>query len=270
MSPGRLVFLEIDIDEWQKRQTPLRYGIILIPLLLGVLFVAVLLLYRRNLAYRNSAEKNLRLVQLGEAARTLTHEIKNPLSAIRIQTSTLKRIIPDEYHRNLSVITEEVDRLGHLVDRVGEFLRDPVGNPERVEVGAFIRDLLRRFPAEISFSPPADAPVFISFDKPRLRTVLENLIKNAVESGSEPSGVEIHLRLESDHVEIHVLDRGNGLPEKTGDQIFDPFFTTKTQGSGIGLAVSKRFVEAAGGRLVVTPRGGGGTDAKLTLEREKA
>ena len=68
-------------------------------------------------------------------------------------------------------------------------------------------------------------------------------------------------------VEIAVLDRGEGIPENAGDKIFDPFFTSKISGSGVGLSISKRFVEASEGQLMIHNRKGGGTEARIVLPR---
>jgi signal transduction histidine kinase len=265
---GRLLYLEIDINEWISRQRTLQWSFVVIPVSLLMVLTGVVLLYRKNREYRLREEKTLQLVQLGEAARTLTHEIKNPLGAIKIQTATLKKVTPAEYHKNLTVISEEVDRLNHLVDRVGDFLKKPEGDPEPIDLDEFIREMIRRFSEEIIYTPP-DTPVLVRFDRHRLRTVIENLIKNAAESmDTQDRRVEIVVTSPRGHAEIRVLDRGAGLPDNAGERIFDPFYTTKTKGSGIGLAVSKRFVEARGGNLRLRPREGGGTEASVILPRE--
>ena len=126
--PVRRLYLEIDVDEWRRRQLPLRFGQYFVPAALAAALFGVSRMYRKNRGYRLREERNRQLVSLGEAARTLTHEIKNPLGDIKIQTATLRKIVPGEYHKNLEIIGEETDRLTHLVDRVGEFLRNPRGS----------------------------------------------------------------------------------------------------------------------------------------------
>lgn len=265
---GRYLYLEIDINEWRHRQTPLRLSMFFIPVLLGVVLLGVSHLYRKNRGYRIREEQTRRLVSLGEAARTLTHEIKNPLGAIKIQTAMLRKIVPEEFHDNLAIITEETDRLNHLVDRVGEFLRNPRGEPERIDLDEFVQELLQRFSVPIAYTPPGEM-VVVLFDRHRLRTVLENLLKNAVESMDEEPAVEVLVKAGRNRLEVKVLDRGSGLPTDAGERVFDPFFTTKTKGSGIGLAVSRRFVDAMGGSLLLRPREGGGTEAVVQLLREE-
>jgi signal transduction histidine kinase len=283
--PGRLIYLEMDIRDWKNQQRAIQYGFYLVPFLLVAIFAGTTLLYRKNLAYRRNEEKNRELVRLGEAARTLAHEIKNPLGVIRIQTGTLQKVLPAEYHKNLKVITEEVDRLRLLVDRVGEFLKNPAGDPIPVAVTGVVGELVQRFSFPIVYSSPLKERVWVKIDRHRFRTVLENLMKNAVESlteaqvreagsqkndnlsaESDPS-ISVEVLADEKQVEIRVLDRGTGLPPNAGERIYDPFFTTKPTGSGIGLAVSKGFVEAAGGSLEVKPRTSGGTEARVVLPR---
>jgi two-component system sensor histidine kinase HydH len=281
---GRIVYLELDIRDWLTSQRLIQYGFYLVPLLLVLIVIGTTLLYRKNLSYRRNEQRNRELVQLGEAARTLAHEIKNPLGAIRIQTATLQKVLPEPYHRNLQVITEEVDRLRLLVDKVGDFLKNPTGDPEPVDVQGMVQDLLPRFPVPISFLPKSSRPLQVWIDRNRFRTVLENILRNAVESLGETIGpmqegeesgqsasprVIVETAAKGDRVEIRVLDRGMGLPKGAEDRIFEPFFTTKPTGSGIGLAISRRFVEAAGGTLTVLPRPEGGTEARILLPRYK-
>jgi len=271
VDPARWLYLEIDVNEWSRRQVPLRFGLYIVPAALVAALFAVSRMYRKNRGYRQREERARRLVGLGEAARTLTHEIKNPLGAIKIQTATLRRTAPEEHRKNLEIIEEETDRLTHLVDRVGEFLRNPRGEPRPVDLGSFVGDMLKRFSFPIGYTPP-DVPVGALFDPQLLRTVLENLLKNAVESMEESgpprpgkSGVEVEVKSSKSTAVVRILDRGKGLPDGAAERIFDPFFTTKTRGSGIGLAVSRRFVEAAGGSLRLLSRDGGGTEAVVTL-----
>lgn len=265
----RFLYLEVGIDEWRIRQLPLRFGLIFVPLAFIGILAGVTVLYRRNRSYRLREVQNRELLRLGEAARTLTHEIKNPLGAIKIQAATLKRLLPEEYHKNLTVIGEEVDRLSLLVDRVGDFLRNAKGDPVPVDIDSFIRDLLPRFSGPVEYRGGGSG-MRVFFDPHRLRTVVENLVRNALESldGMEKQPVEIEVRGDRKRVELLVMDRGSGLPEGAGEKLFDPFFTTKIHGSGIGLAVSKRFVETMGGTLEVVPRSGGGTVARVLFPRE--
>ncbi len=283
---GRLIYLQVSLQELYAGGRRLEAARILVPAALAAVIAFFFYLYRLNLGYQKRIEGHERLVRLGEAARTLAHEIRNPLGAIRIQAAYLKRVLPEAHRGELQVIDEEIQRLDLLVNRISDFLRDPKGNPEPVDLDAFTRRLISRFGGEIRFENADGGPVRVSFDPDRLRSVLENLVANARESmedgkageaggEGEPGGgaaggggraVEIRLQRHHGRAVLSILDRGKGLPPGRREELFDPFFTTKTRGSGIGLSLSRRFVEEAGGRIELLPRSGGGTEARVTLK----
>lgn len=233
-----------------------------------IMFLVILTIfsiYNNNRKYRMQLQKNESLAKLGAAARTLTHEIKNPLSAMTIQSALMRKLLPEEFHPDLDVMDHEIVRLTSLTNRVSEFLKNPSGEPVDIELVTFIRDIARLFPQNINVEADADE-IVVSFDADRARSVFENLMKNATESceGRDPQ-VEVDIRKKHKAVTVRVMDRGDGLPKETKEKLFDPFFTTKIHGSGIGLSISKQFVEARGGTLKIYDREGGGTVAEVNL-----
>lgn len=267
----QLLFLELTVEDYVRTRRTFKTAGFLAPLLILLVIAFVGYLYRRNVLYRKTLASQQQLAQLGEASRTLSHEIKNPLSAIRIQTGILRRTLPEANREDLRIIEEEVSRLSLLTDRIGDFLRDPLGQPEVVGLESFVREMILRYDRRISYADEAGPEVLIRFDRQRLRSVMENLINNALESQAtrpDPPPVEIRLFVSRNRAEIAVADRGEGVPPGAGDKIFDPFYTSKTSGSGVGLSISKRFVEAAGGTLRIQSRKDGGTRAVVVLPRE--
>ena len=232
--------------------------------MLGI-FLVILSIYTNNRKYRMQLQKNESLAKLGAAARTLTHEIKNPLSAMTIQSALMRKLLPAEFYPDLDVMDHEITRLTNLTNRVSEFLKNPSGTPKDIELVGFISDIARLFRNEIKIENDVKS-VVVSFDPDRARSVFENLIKNASES-CEDRDPEVTVEISVKHkmVTVKVMDRGNGLPEGTREKLFDPFFTTKIHGSGIGLSISKQFVESRGGSLKLYDREGGGTVAEVTL-----
>ncbi len=182
-----------------------------------------------------------------------------------MQTELLRRAGASA--RELAIIDEEVERLNLLSRRVGDFLRSPGGSPERVILAEYLEDLARRSPWPMRLSE-ALPRVAVSFDRELLRSVVENLVRNAWESYGERSGerlIDVGLSRDNGRVVLTVSDRGAGIPAGAEEKVFDPFFTDKIHGSGIGLPLSRRFVEAAGGTLSLRPREGGGTEARVVL-----
>jgi len=232
-----------------------------------VLFVRGLIM--RNGEYRRRIEEQENLVVLGTAASTLAHEIKNPLLSIRIQTHILEKTCPEQARREIGIINDEVERLSALSQRVGDYLRDPAGKPSSIDPSDIAHEVGMRMCGR-DILQPAPAPPAVFIDPERLRSIMENLLRNALESGGPEEGVAIELGREEGGARIDILDRGRGIEPETADRIFDPFFTTKSRGTGIGLAVCKRFVTAAGGSIALGPRPGGGCRARVILPAREA
>ena len=235
-----------------------------------LLYVFVLRIYLENRQYKSQMVKQENLVNLGQAARTLTHEIKNPLSAITIQIALLKRQLRDsEYLEEVELISKEVQRLIQLTNRVSDFLKNPEGQPEELDVRELIESLIPLFSYEIRVLDTSEKTATILFDRDRLRSVFENLLKNAVESceGRDPQ-VEVEIVLgRRNNYHIYIRDRGDGIKKGDTEKLFDPFYTTKIHGSGIGLSISRQFLRARGGDIKLYPRSGGGTVAEVTIAK---
>jgi two-component system sensor histidine kinase HydH len=264
---GDIVYLEIrETAFWRMRRfLDALFPVVEILLAAFIFFVRTLVV--RNEEYRKRIEEQKSLVILGTAASTLAHEVKNPLLAIRLQTSILERTCPGA-GGEVGIINDEVERISTLCFRVNDYLRDPAGatcplDPEDIarEVGMRLcgRDVLKaRF-------DPSRAKPRILIDPARLHSILENLLRNAIESGSPEEGVSIEMGEAEGGLRIDVLDRGRGIRKADQERLFDPFFTTKSRGSGIGLSICKRFVLAARGAISMEEREGGGTRVRLSF-----
>ena len=248
----------------------IRLRAVLFPVIEAVLAALVFFLrflVNRNSHYRRRIEQQENLVTLGTAVSTLAHEIKNPLLAIRLQTSILARTMPDGAKREIEIIDSEVERLSQLSNRVNDFLRDPAGSPARTDVQTMAGEVSLRMRGKPGpgGAGPAGAGPLVMIDPERLRSIMENLLRNALESGGKEEEVSIEVARAGGTVSIEVLDRGTGLPPGERERIFDPFFTTKSRGTGIGLAICRKFVLAAHGTISVGDREGGGVRARVVL-----
>jgi two-component system, NtrC family, sensor histidine kinase HydH len=239
-----------------------------VELLMAALIFFVRRLIVRNREYQGKLEAQKNLVVLGTAASTLAHEIKNPLLAIRLQTSILRKTSPEDSKGEIDIIDAEVERLSRLTTRVNDYLRDPRGFPVEtapaelaIEVG--MRLLGRKL--EIG----GNLSLVAAIDPERLRSILENLLRNALESGGDPGKISAELSSFEGKIRVDVLDRGSGISPDLENHTFTPFFTTKSQGTGIGLPICQRFAEAAGGSVRLFMRDGGGTRARLELPEVK-
>lgn len=228
-------------------------------------FVGVL--WFRTRRYQTALVQHRELLQFAEASRTLSHELQNPLAAILLQTALLRRAADGEPASEVSIIEEEARRMSTLVSRVRDFLKDPQGQAERVDLSELVASLKERFAIPVDLSMEG-SPFFVHFDPHRLRSVVENLIKNAVESGPDPQPVVRLSRPKAGWVRLEVLDSGTGFTPVSLQQARNPFYTTKTTGTGIGLSITDSFVSAAGGKLKLENRPEGG--AKVTLDLPEA
>jgi signal transduction histidine kinase len=268
--PAGALFLAMDISSYYRSQFLYGAAAVVVPIAVAGIAVLFLSLLSSNIRHRRRAQEQETLARLGESARTLAHEIRNPLSAIRIQTGLLrKKLAASDALAQLQTIDEEVERLSLLSRRVGDFLKNPRGDPQNIVLEEFLGDLAGKLPTPVLYIAAASAKgLATSFDPELLRSVVENLVRNAHESYPDGNGmrdVELALKREKASLVIAIRDRGKGIPPELREKVFDPFFTDKVHGSGVGLSLSRRFIEAAGGTIVLLAREGGGSEARIAL-----
>lgn len=249
------------------KSTDLQYGFI--QFFLITFFTLAILSYQRGLNLRNKLDEQRNLVILGTALRVLTHEMKNPLSAIRLQGSFLKKKYPQIEQEDIQIINEEVDRLTRLMDTVRDFLKPPVQESQTISLNTALNEIKMQFPEEIQWEVP-EIDQYIDFNRDRFRSVMENLLNNAIESGSSLSGIAVHCMLLKKTVNISIKDEGTGIPAVVQRRIFDPFYTTKTKGSGVGLMVVKKYLEDKNSSIKINSIEGKGTTVSFWLPLLKA
>jgi len=265
LSFGRTAVLSVHQPEFFRSQRVRRILFPFVEAVLAALVAFVRSLILRNGEYRRRIEEQKNLVILGTAASTLAHEIKNPLLAIRLQTGILERTVPAQAKRELAIINAEIERLSALTYRVNDYLREPKGNPVLFDPAELSREVGFRALGRDIVDPASPSGTRIRMDPERLRSTLENLLRNAVESGGPEGEIRVAVGRADGWVLLDVLDRGRGVPPGDREKVFQPFYTTKSRGTGIGLAVCRRFVEAAGGRIHIDERPGGGSRIALRL-----
>jgi two-component system, NtrC family, sensor kinase len=220
-----------------------------------------------------------RLATIGKMAAHVTHEIRNPLSAIGLNVELLEEEVAAVGEKEpmalVQAIKSEVDRLSRIAEQYLSVARRPRPHLERERVDdlvrelcAFIRPELDRAAVTLRVETDPHLPE-IDADESQLRQALLNLIRNAREAmpGGGELTVEVAL-VEAEgvsSVEVRVDDTGAGVPEELRASIFDPFFTTKQRGTGLGLAVTREIVEAHHGTIHCEPRPERGTRFRIVL-----
>ena len=251
------------------------YSILLV-LLLAMIF-AIYYLFRKNLEYKAREAKNSQLISLGEAARTLAHEIKNPLATIKVQKELIKKYLtmdqqnPLTMQNKLKILDTEVQRISLLTDNIADFLKNPVGKPENINISDFLIDLTGKLFYKFEIKDYTNRKTLIPFDQERLRSVLENLLKNAYESNLENNNhdlpIDIQLYEKKEMVEIKITDKGTGINDNDKERVLDLFYTTKVKGSGIGLSIANNFIKAQGGNLELQNNKSGGLTVIIKLPK---
>jgi len=221
-----------------------------------------------------------RVLAWGEMARQVAHEIKNPLTPIRLGVQHLKRARADGradfdgiLDQNVARILAEIDRLDEIArafSRYGTLPGErPAGVP--VDVSAVARDVvdLERMGADALTWElrGADGPVVARARDQELREVLLNLLENA--RLADARTVRVEVARADGRVEVTVADDGTGIAPEVLPRIFEPHFSTRTSGSGLGLAISRRLVEGWGGTMAVASQPGVGTRVSVFLVGEE-
>ncbi|MDR1447090.1 MAG: HAMP domain-containing histidine kinase [Treponema sp.] len=266
---GKYFYIDIAHPAYRRTLTLLSLAVPVWELVFLALAFYFRQLYLRNREYRERIESQKNLVVLGTAAGTLAHEIKNPLLSIRLQTGILEKILPGTGREELILINEEVDRLSALVYRVNDFLRDAAGNTVPLNPADLLEETSQRLCGRNIVTEDSVKESRVSSDPARLRSVFENIIRNALEAEGPEGEIKAVISREGGEIVIRIMDRGKGIEEKDKSRIFDPFYTTKSTGAGIGLAICKRFLEAAGGSIVLENRENGGAVVTLKIPEEK-
>jgi two-component system, NtrC family, sensor kinase len=224
------------------------------------------------------ALSNERLAAIGKMAAHVTHEIRNPLSAMGLNVEMLEEelALSDGAQRSevkslLTAIQREVERLEHLSEEYLRVARLPQPRMEAEDVAAVVGEVVVFARPEIELArctvalevdehlPPA------LFDEAQLRQALLNLLRNAREAMPSGGPIDVRVAAEGMSVVIEVADRGGGIPEPIRSRVFDPFFSTKGEGTGLGLAITRHIVESHGGSVTCDPREGGGTRFRIAL-----
>ena len=225
-----------------------------------------------------------RVSTMGELAASISHELRQPLTAAMVTASTgvnwLKRDKPqiEKALEALEGVLEDGARANEIIDRLRSLYkktppkREPLAVNEVIgEMIALLRSEGTRHAISIRSDPANHLPEIVA-DRVQIQQVLMNLVLNGIEAMSEIGGVlTIKSQLREDgQIEISVSDTGPGLPSDGADRIFDAFFTTKPQGSGMGLAICMSIVESHDGRIWANGNGGRGATFYFMLPARPA
>ena len=218
-----------------------------------------------------------------EVARRLAHEFKNPLTPIQLSAERLRKKYLDDMGREegelldrlTRTIVNQVESMKSMVNAFSDYARSPRAKPQRLDLNALAADVVELYRDErsrtrLDMRLDPDLPA-LEADIDRIRQVLHNLVKNALEACADSADARIQVetrrfvRTDRCLAELRVTDSGPGFPAETLDRVFEPYTTSKKRGTGLGLAIVRKIVEEHSGRVWAENRQGGGGSIVMQL-----
>jgi signal transduction histidine kinase len=249
--------------------------LLLVTLLITVTLLVLTVIVARRAIAAGRLERQLsraeNLAAMGRLTATLAHEIKNPLAIIRGSAQRLGKLDP-EARRWADSVVEETDRLTRTVSRYLQFARGDETPGEHGDAVAALESTLALLEGEmrarkVTLERDRGATsVRVGLDSESLKQVYLNLILNALEA--MPGGGALVVS-DSDRggYQVWIKDTGAGMPREVVEKLGSPFFTTRAQGTGLGLFLTRRLIESAGGKLTIKSEMGQGTSCQVVLPR---
>jgi len=232
--------------------------------------------------YRRKIVESERLSAFTMMARKIAHEIKNPLTPIRIAIEDLRRSysssdprFADDFERSTRTVLEEVAALTRIVEEFSNFAKFPPPKPDYENLNEIVKNTLSLYKKEADtgvIAPeyfPEDISVYVDADQ--IKRALLNLIKNSLEAVDRKGRVIIRTLSSENTATVIVADNGPGLSSQAKENLFSPYFTTKPGGSGLGLVIVKKIISEHDGKIRIVDSTEGGTAAIVELPvRRKA
>ena len=236
-------------------------------------------------------ESAQRTAAWADVARRIAHEIKNPLTPIRLSAERLKRRYqgeiasdPEVFLRCTDTIIRQVADIGRMVDEFSDFARMPAPVLSSEDVAEIVRNavfLQQQAHPEIAYHGVyPENRLALRCDPRQIGRALTNVLQNAAQAigdrgatagnGKAQGRIEIRVAEERGQVVVEVSDNGRGLPAKERDRLTEPYVTTRSRGTGLGLAIVKKIAEDHGARLTLEDARGGGARVSIAFARETA
>lgn len=216
-----------------------------------------------------------------EMAKQVAHEIKNPLTPMKLSVQHLQRVFDpndpksaERIERVTNSLIEQIDALTHIANEFSNFAKLPQPVITEIDLVSLIKAVVALFDGDgnvrvhLEFSEP-ETKILIPGDREMLLRVLNNLVSNGIQAVSMNTTAQIVIALETtdEWAFVRIKDNGTGIPEDQIQTIFEPYFTTKSTGTGLGLAMVKQIVETHHGSIEIEKTSADGTTVLVTLPR---
>ena len=216
-----------------------------------------------------------------EMAKQVAHEIKNPLTPMKLSVQHLQRVFDpndpksaERIERVTSSLIEQIDALTHIANEFSNFAKLPQPVISEIDLVSLIKAVVALFDGDrnvrvnLELNEP-ESSITIPGDKEMLLRVLNNLVSNGIQAVSMDATAQLVISLETNEhwAFVRVKDNGVGIPQDQIQTIFEPYFTTKSTGTGLGLAMVKQIVETHHGSIEIEETSAAGTTVLITLPR---
>lgn len=243
----------------------------------------------RDISERRASERELRQQQerlehvtrlgtLGEMAAGIAHEINQPLTAIATYAAAAQRMLASGRIDNerlddvLGKVAAQAERAGQIIERVRELARRQSPAQELCDINVITTEALKLAEVDARYNDAA-IEVDLGTNLPRawmnsiqIQQVVLNLMRNAIEAAPGQCKIQVRTCVRGDEaLLIEVQDNGPGVPQELQAEIFNPFFTTRSEGTGMGLSISRSIVASHGGKIEVETGAAGGALFRVTL-----
>ncbi len=209
-----------------------------------------------------------------QMAKQVAHEIKNPLTPMKLSVQSFERNFDEKEDKNeekvqefTQTIIQQIDTMSSIASAFSNFSEMPIQQGDKTNIVKAIKLALEIFKDEnITFKSDSDK-IIINIDKPQIVRIMTNLIKNSIQACQNVSSpkISVTLKQKENVVEIRVKDNGQGIPKKIRPNIFEPNFTTKSSGMGLGLGMVKNLVNSYDGKIDFETKIQKGTTFKITF-----
>ncbi|MGH7501879.1 MAG: ATP-binding protein [Longimicrobiales bacterium] len=245
----------------------------------GQLFGSFNRMVRRLRRARTQEVRTARVLAWGEMAQQIAHEIKNPLTPIKLAVQHLRRAYRDDRRDFGHILDSNVDQILNEIDRLAEISRafSRYGAPAmqagpliNVDVGSATHAALALYRAgdsRINYAERVESGLAAVRSRPaELHEVLMNLLENARHAVNDGGRIEVRAHASDGRIELEVADDGVGIPPELMPRIFEPHFSTRSTGTGLGLAIVRRLVESWGGTIDAISDANVGTVVRMRLQ----
>ena len=224
---------------------------------IGALAIQNARLYSRIFASEESLRRNEKLTTLGMIAAEIAHEIRNPLTVIKLlfDSLDLQFTNKDPRHTDVQVIGEKLNQLEEIVERVLGFGRTREGMHTRQDLNALVDDTLKLMrlklhqqKIDLQFEPLASS-IYVDVNKGQILQVMLNLVLNATQAMPEGGHIRLETSADENTAHLTIADNGGGIPESIQSDIFESFLTDRPDGTGLGLSISKRILRGHRGDI---------------------